>query len=330
MLKTRDLCETLKRRALYTHKLIGQGLSSGLGVLEETITDVNLLEIETAHDGYVYTKKFSKRQEGAESGADWLWCIGQPGSWLNLLVQAKIVSPFTGTCRYLDYRGGGGRQRSLLLKFARMTKSVPLYVVYCHIPKGYEPPSKARPQFASRDPWEWGCSWITPRRVRQLSQNNRRKLEDLLSYGIPWAYPFCQLGVSDRVPLGKAIADGLARGQEELSDHYLVPVLTAARHKDLGKANRKIRIQWESVDPTQLVQERFPRVVKRLLSLRPDTRPPIAGLSVISAIPFETFTETRFLTRQEKERSFYLPRELDTRSNAMDAIGLDIKNRQKP
>lgn len=307
MLKRKNLYETLKERALWTHKLIGQGFSSRLGVLEETITDVNLLEVETTHEGYIYTKKFGRREEGAKSGADWLWCIGQPGSWLNLLVQAKIVNPFTGTCRYLDYRRG--KQRSLLLKFARMTKSVPLYIIYCHVPDGYEPPPRAKPEFAKLNQWEWGCSWITPRQVRQLAHGNRKKIEDVLTYGIPWAYPFSKPAADEHIPLGKAIAEGLARGQEEVVRNPTPHAPISAHHQDFGKLPEHKKIQWEIVNPTQLVQEAFPRVVRRLLSLRPDIRSPITGLSVISATPLEDSPETRLLMQQEKPSRFYFPRE---------------------
>lgn len=299
LLKRKGLCETLKKRALWTHKLIGQGFSSRLGVLEETITDLNLLEIETTHEGYVFTKKFSRKEEGAKSGADWLWCIGEPGSWLNLLVQAKIVSPFTGACRYLDYLQG--KQRSRLLKFARMTKSVPLYVIYCHVPSGYEPPPQVRTQFARFAQWEWGCSWVTPCQVRQLSHQKRKKVENILGYGIPWAHPFCQQEVVEPL-LGKAIADGLARAQEELKKQS-IPM--SAQHEGTGKLPGRRNIRWEMVNPRQLVQAQFPRVIHRLLSLGPGIRPPISGLSVISAIPLEDYSQTRLLTQQEKSSHFY-------------------------
>lgn len=303
MLKRKNLCETLKKRALWTHKIIGQGFSSRLGVLEETITDVNLLEVEATHEGYVYTKKFSRKEEGAKSGADWLWCIGQPGSWLNLLVQAKIVSPFTGTCRYLNYRQG--KQRSLLLRFARITRSVPIYVIYWHVPSSYEPSVRSRSEFAGLNRWEWGCSWLTPRQVRQMAHANRKNIEDVLAYGIPWAYPFCQSDADKRVLLGRAIAEGLAKGVQEFSKQSLSPGTMSAQHEDLGRVPAHRKIRWEIVNPTWLVQEEFPSVVRRLLSLRPGIRPPIAGLSVISATPLDDSSETRLLTRQEKANRFY-------------------------
>ena len=112
-----DLCQTFSERADWTNRIIGGGLSTRLGVLEEKITDVNLITIQDRHPNHVLTRKFSRKEEGSSSGADWLWCIGEPGSWLLLLVQAKIVNPKTGTCHYLNYKKG--KQRSLLKQYAK-------------------------------------------------------------------------------------------------------------------------------------------------------------------------------------------------------------------
>lgn len=307
MLALGDLCSTFSERARWTPDVIGQGLASRLGVLEETITDVNLLSIASEHRNYVYTKKFSRRQEGAESGADWLWCIGESGAWLNLLVQAKIVNPQTGRCRYLNY--DNGRQRSRLLQFARNTQSVPLYVIYCHVPLSYEPPLKASPHFSGLPASEWGCSIITPQRVRQLVSTKRLRLDDVLGYAIPWAQPFCQSHDEKSVALGRGLADGLAKTYEVLQDQHPVSTeIDSGYWRQQESESEEKRTQWERVDPRTIVHDGFPQAVSRLLMAGATGKAPVAGVSIISAVPIEDAPETRQLTFQEAQWDrIYIP-----------------------
>src|SRR5690349_11164115 len=118
------LYETFHEQAQWTSEIIQSGYSTRLGILEETITDMHLLAIARRHSDYVVTRKFSRKEEGSQSGADWLWCIGEPGAWFSLLVQAKVVQPHTATCRFLDYRSG--EQRRPLLRFARLYRLFPV------------------------------------------------------------------------------------------------------------------------------------------------------------------------------------------------------------
>jgi hypothetical protein len=80
------LYETFHEQAQWTSDIIQSGFSTRLGILEETITDMHLLAIARRHGDYVVTRKFSRKEEGSQSGADWLWCIGEPGAWFSLLV----------------------------------------------------------------------------------------------------------------------------------------------------------------------------------------------------------------------------------------------------
>ena len=143
-----------------------------MGILEETITDVNLLEISACHDDFVMTQKYTRREEGAKSGADWLWCIGEPGSWISMLVQAKIINPKTQNCPRLDYRSG--EQRRMLVKFAKSNKLLPLYCIYSHVPDGISPLSKALTSLSSLDSKEWSCTLISPRYVRNFLKKEKR------------------------------------------------------------------------------------------------------------------------------------------------------------
>ena len=65
-----EFCTTFQERALWTNTLIARGQITRLGILEETITNMHLVEIQARHPEHVYTKVFGKREEGTASGAD--------------------------------------------------------------------------------------------------------------------------------------------------------------------------------------------------------------------------------------------------------------------
>lgn len=187
-----NICETLATLAQWTNQTIAKGYLSGLGILEETITDYTLNEIATLHPQNIYTKKFSRKQEGNESGADWLWCIGNPGNWLSVLVQAKIVNPKTKQCQFLNYATHHGKQSQLLLRYARTYKLLPLYCIYSLIDETTFPEAMQLDSLSHLKPADWACSFIIPKYVQQLVRQNKKSQSDLLKFGIPWMVPFCK------------------------------------------------------------------------------------------------------------------------------------------
>jgi hypothetical protein len=75
---------------------------------EETLTDINLLEIQTRHPRRVKVRKL-KYREASQSGTDLEWWIGDHRQWVGMRVQAKSVRPTTTPAqlaRRLRYRGG--------------------------------------------------------------------------------------------------------------------------------------------------------------------------------------------------------------------------------
>jgi hypothetical protein len=93
-----------------TFRITGEmdkAIYTGLGIQEETITDILLNGIQFELDKNFLTRKFSHKEEGNITGADWLWCIGEPGSWITFAVQAKIANRNTGRINYLHYKSGG-------------------------------------------------------------------------------------------------------------------------------------------------------------------------------------------------------------------------------
>jgi len=64
------LCDTFRGRALWTWDMLARGRSVDCQIGEETLTDLNILELKIRHASEVYTRTFSKPEEGL-NGADW-------------------------------------------------------------------------------------------------------------------------------------------------------------------------------------------------------------------------------------------------------------------
>jgi hypothetical protein len=283
-LSLHELHTTFQERTIWTNSIIEGGFSSRLGVLEETITDVNLIEISRRHSTYVLTKKFSRREEGSESGADWLWCIGEPGAWFPFLVQAKVVNPNTSTCHALNYRAG--EQRRLLLDFSRRYRLFPLYCVYSQIPDNLFPLSKSLPCLSSVASSEWACMLIIPKFVRQLADQKQKKQADLLRYGIPWTFPFHHAMQNENQKLAHSLAESM---QKVVAEFELSTPKVAVRASS-GRSSSKstTRIRWENPDPTILITPNLPNIAMRLIKGKiSPTKSPIAGVSIVSCVPIE-------------------------------------------
>lgn len=287
-LDTSDVCRTFQERAIWTGNTIGDGFATRVGILEESLTNFHLLEFARRHPEHIVTRQFTRREEGSASGADWLWCIGEPGSWISLLVQAKIVNPDTGTCAQLDYRKGV--QRGKLVKFARTHRILPVYCIYSHIPAGYTPECRTSSAFSSLHVDQWSCAWVPPRRVHELSDVRSRSQEDILDQSIPWMFPFCSASREDDSSLAEGIATGFGRARSALRAYSdgsaSVYLADEEATSATGSSPRKPRIQWDDPDPQALVSRDLPRIAERLLAGRvPATKSPVSAVAILSAVP---------------------------------------------
>jgi hypothetical protein len=315
------LCKTLTTLAQWTNNTIAKGYLTGLGILEETITDYTLNEVASLHSQNVFTKKFSKKQEGSESGADWLWCIGNPGEWLSILVQAKIVNPRTKQCHFLDYGTSHGKQSQLLLRYARKHKLLPLYCIYSFIDETTIPEAMSLDGLAHLKPIDWACSFIIPKYVQLLIRYNKKSQSDLLKFGIPWMLPFYKDENEIETNLAHTISHSLHKIHSEFKYRDEV---SAANHFKLDsndivvKQKEHIRVQWASVDPTRLLTSNIPRIAVRLLTSRvKPTDSPISAISIISntsindvmktekAIPLANKDLPLFKGRKGREEDFW-------------------------
>lgn len=276
----------LRERAHWTHNIISKSAMFRLGIMEETITDMHLFSIADEFSDNVLAKKFNRREEGSKSGADWLWIIGEPGSWLPLLIQAKIINPQTGNCQRLDYKDG--EQRKRLLAYARQHGFVPLYCIYSSIPSEFEPPKC----FAQdgRPIEDWACSFVSPKTVRLLSNAGVKNQREILKYAIPWMEPFCLVSTHCE-PHGQSIATSIENIRDNFGEEN--------RHKLTGKASgqketslRK-RTSWENLDATQAVRANIPSNLCKWFNEWSSelSQAPLSGASIISSVPITQIEE---------------------------------------
>jgi hypothetical protein len=120
------LCPTFEALAVRTWDYLLAGDDMKLRLGEETLTDINLVDLQRAHPTQVQTVKFTKRQE-RRNGADWELWLFEGGSALALRVQAKKLY---ADGAYLSLSGKGRRQARQLISSARADGLTPLYCFY--------------------------------------------------------------------------------------------------------------------------------------------------------------------------------------------------------
>ena len=278
----------LKKRAEWTNRFIERSFAFRLGIMEETITDMHLFSVADEYSDNVIVRKFNRREEGAVSGADWLWIIGAPGSWLPLLVQAKIVNPETRVCRFLDYNKG--EQRRHLVQFARQHSFIPVYCIYSYIP----PLATFRKRIIDiQDTQDWACSFVSPKTVRMLSKSGKKSQEDILAHGIPWMDPFLLLADNQSFS-----GETIARSFVAIRDHSLAFEKTndsITRENALkSKSSLEKRISWENLDAIHAVQSCIPnQVCKWLTDRNYSKKVPLSGASIISSVPIKKINELK-------------------------------------
>ncbi|WP_242342703.1 hypothetical protein [Anaeromyxobacter terrae] len=321
-MRASDLRETLESRATWTNNIIRDGFTSRLGILEETITDMHLLEIHQRHRAHVWTRKFTRKEEASLSGADWLWIIGEPGSWFPVAIQAKIINPANGKCRLLNYKGG--QQLGTLVRFARTYRFLPRYCVYSTLDGSFAPKSRLMPGL--RLPLDqWACTLVAPRAVSTLIQRKMSLQEDILNEGIPWAVPFAGSSSSSSTPprnesssAASPLDESLATSIASQMPMLLTPSDRAALAKDPGKKLSR-RVRWDDPDPRAALTLEFPRIAAHLLAgygarrVWGSTRErlPVAGVSVISSEPIAEALRDFDHLPDRRQRLDYLTRRLN-------------------
>lgn len=186
---TPHLCHTFLNLALETHDRLKAARSVGHQLLEETITDLNILELKRRHPTEIYCQTFTKPQEGI-NGADWEWWLTDPtrSRWLGLRVQAKVLELKSDTFAHLHYRPKRGRayQSTRLKAAAEADGLIPMYCVYAH------PPASATGWAKYGSSETYGCALLQVKDVERLRRRGKSNdFVSVMSRRVPWSWLVC-------------------------------------------------------------------------------------------------------------------------------------------
>ncbi|MBF0271839.1 MAG: hypothetical protein HQL98_07240 [Magnetococcales bacterium] len=112
-------------------------MSSQSNVGEESITDWFLYSL-TKHIPYVRYHKFTRREEGKTTGADWEWWFIDGCAGIGLRVQAKRLDK-NDNYPSLAYANKYGLQIDTLIKDAHAKNLLPFYALYSALHFGSQP-----------------------------------------------------------------------------------------------------------------------------------------------------------------------------------------------
>lgn len=189
-----DLCDTFRHLAFTTHDLIRRGRNIGHQPLEETITDLNVLELSERHGSDVITRTFTKREEGV-NGADWEWWFTNRSrsSWLGMLVQAKILKIKTNRFESLHYISGKSKELQLkkIRDNAAKNRLILLFCFYSQNSRKSASIAKKCNTYAAA-PESLGCTIARAEHVQYLYDSGKKdNYCDVLNGAVPWHCLVC-------------------------------------------------------------------------------------------------------------------------------------------
>ncbi len=232
--------------------------------------------VQSDHEENFLTRKFTRKEEGSITGADWLWCIGEPGSWITFAVQAKIVNINTGRVNYLHYRGG--EQYSMLINFSKQFGFIPKYSIYAKVEKEIELFSKGVPDLKNIPAIQWSFTAISPKYIKHLSTPNERHISNVLQFAVPWTYVFCAENYRN-VTLAEVIVSNLENVFWSFDNEY------RQRRKQNPRFSYEHKV-WENPQPSKMISDSIPLPVLYLMTQKSfPHRVPISNVSVFSSLP---------------------------------------------
>ena len=270
------ICETFAEQTQRIAEEIKRASNTGLGILEETLSDLTLNRIQFEHEDKFVTKKFTRKEEGNITGADWLWCIGEPGSWITFAVQAKLADIRTGRVRYLHYRKE--EQYQLLIKFSRHFGFIPKYAIFSGTAMHTSLFAQSLEPLRTFPADQWSFSMISPKYIRELSRPRDKHVSRVLEFALPWSYIFCTNNQDTTKELTAVhITDNLERVYWDLENEY-------RQRKNQKPKNKFENIVWENPLPRKLLTKQIPMPVLYLLSHNSFRHPvPISRVNLFSS-----------------------------------------------
>jgi hypothetical protein len=265
------LCETFKRRSSSSWNLLSKARKVDTQLLEETLTDVNLLELKVKHPGEVITETFTKPREG-QTGADWEWWFtGASGLWLGFRVQAKIIRLQSGEYEHLHYKNPHSAffQSDLLIQSA-LSNSPPLIPLYCLYSNwhGRRVSTSWPCGTFKRNVRNYGCSLISAFSVKYLrAKGGAKDLKSVLPYMRPWHCLVCCEGFG----MGDLPQRAFSYWEHKVksSEREILTSLDAGVQADITGAQSNFLGLYENIQPVQ----NPPNYVIRLLEGLPIEAP---------------------------------------------------------
>lgn len=202
------ICDTFRTLAFSSWDLLRVSKTANVQIGEETLTDLNVLQLRLNHPTEVVTDPLTKPEEGVE-GADWEWWFtGSSGRWLGFRVQAKVIELKSDRYKELHYqqKKTGLYQSDTLIRRAinARPKMIPIYCLYSNwSAKGYGSAGGYNPRWScgSYAPAHesYGCSIMSAFAVRHMRKRRKtRDLRKLLPYMEPWHCLACCSGYSNQ------------------------------------------------------------------------------------------------------------------------------------
>lgn len=185
-----ELFEELSKR---TWLRLEQSLAFDISQGEETITDINLLDMAIAGVRGLKIWKCPKNEE-PKLGIDWWWLIGNDHvGWRSYMVQAKKLDLMTKCYPTLNHRVGERTQIEILEEEAARRCAFPLFCFYNYV--GVRPLALMRYMHCLAEPREvaqLGCTvaplWLVQKIVHKRSRPTNRTFDYIHKQTdtIPW------------------------------------------------------------------------------------------------------------------------------------------------
>ena len=232
-----SFCECLQKLSADTWDLLEDAKTVGTPIYEETITQVNSLELSKRFPYVNKVAQLTKPQE-TKLGADWIWVFYERKYWrsFRVVVQAKRL--------YEDsfYKAVTKNQTTKLINYAWLENAVPIYVFYNHegiIKKAMKSASGMlrlltllqAPQGLRESLGAMACHASN---INKLTAKNAKKPENVFGNMFPWWEPACRCSFkSSAVPPYEPI-DGLAQGFQALrTEEERTPYVEPSRIEEI-------------------------------------------------------------------------------------------------
>ena len=208
-----DLQQAMDKQAKDVWDMVQYSRSAGnrLRLGEVTLTELNFYRLRNHWTRGVFIN--TNEPDEPTTGADWEWLVGYDETWIQIRVQAKIISRTRSFSEIGHETGTQGRQIDNLITpdpTSTYCRWLPLYVFYAATP-----PAPAFPQNNSPADRRFGCSAQTATHVREIYDGNPNqgtlRSSAHLPGSIPWSHVFS--GLTRRLSAGEDIhdvIDGLA------------------------------------------------------------------------------------------------------------------------